>query len=79
MDEARAVLARLERIERLEHVGATARDLLEEVRSLLREAEAWVRAEPGSTERAESALADCRKALLEGALDDRSPSRTLVA
>ena len=79
MDEARAVLARLERIERLEHLGTAAHDLLDEVRSLLREAEAWVRAEPGGTDRAEAALADCREALLDGALGDRSPSRTLVA
>src|SRR5207245_1530660 len=55
MEEARAVLARLERIERLDHAGAPAQDLLEEVRSLLREAEAWVRAEPGGTGRAEAA------------------------
>jgi hypothetical protein len=79
MDEARAVLARLERIDRLEHAGAPAHDLLEEVRSLLREAEAWVRAEPGGTERAEVVLAASHEALLEGELADRRSSRTLVA
>jgi hypothetical protein len=79
MDEARAVLARLERIERLEHIGAPAPDLLEEVRSLLREAEAWVRAEPAETDRAQAALAASHAALLEGALAGRGPSRTLVA
>ena len=79
MEEARTVLARLERIEQLEHAGAPAADLLDEVRSLLREAEAWVRAEPRGTERAETALAASHEALLEGALADRRPSRTLVA
>ena len=79
MDEARAVLARLERIERLEQIGTPAHNLLDEVRSLLREAEAWVRAEPVGTDRAQTALADCREALLDGPLGDRSPSRTLVA
>jgi hypothetical protein len=44
MDEARAVLERLERIDRLERVGTPPGELLEEVRALLTEAEAWVRA-----------------------------------
>jgi hypothetical protein len=79
MDEARAVLARLERIDRLEQAGAPAQDLLEEVRSLLREAEAWVRAEPIATDRAEATLAATHEALLEGELADRRSSRTLVA
>jgi hypothetical protein len=79
MEEARAVLARLERIERLDHAGAPAQDLLEEVRSLLREAEAWVRAEPGGTGRAEAALTASHDALREGEPADRRPSRTLVA
>jgi hypothetical protein len=63
MDEARAVLARLERIEALERAGTPAGALLEEVRSLLDEAEAWVRAEPAGTGRAEGALERCREAL----------------
>ncbi|MBD0328860.1 MAG: hypothetical protein ICV64_02000 [Thermoleophilia bacterium] len=67
MDEARAVLERLRRIELLEREGATAPHLLAEVRALLVEAEAWVRAEPGGTARAEEALDDCRRAL------DRAP------
>ena len=79
MDEARAVLARLERIDRLEQEGAPAQDLLEEVRSLLREAEAWVRTEPGGTDRAEAILGASHEALLEGELADRRSSRTLVA
>jgi hypothetical protein len=63
MDEARAVLARLERIEALEACGAAPPVLLDEVRGLLRDAEAWVRAEPSGTDLAESALERCRKAL----------------
>ena len=63
MDEARAVLERLERIDRLEHVGTPPRELLGEVRALLTEAEAWVRAEPRGTSRAEEALERCNDAL----------------
>jgi hypothetical protein len=65
MDEAAAVLARLERIEELERVGAPPRALLAEVRSLLVEAETWIEAEPGGTERAAAALDSCRAAFEE--------------
>jgi hypothetical protein len=47
VDEARAVLERLERIEELDRGGATRDELLDELRSLLGEAEAWSRAEGG--------------------------------
>ena len=67
MDEARAVLERLRRIELLEREGAATPHLLAELRTLLVEAEAWVRAEGGGTERAERALEGCRSAL------DREP------
>ena len=63
MDEARAVLARLERIEALERAGSPARVMLDEVRALLAEAEDWVRAEPGDTERAAAAVDTCTRAL----------------
>jgi hypothetical protein len=63
MDEARAVLARLERIEALEQTAVPAEVLLEEVRGLLADAEAWVRSEPAGTDLAESALERCREAL----------------
>ena len=63
MDEARKVIERLRRIELLEREQAPARTMLEEVRGLLAEAEAWVRAEPGGTERATEALDRCREAL----------------
>lgn len=41
MEEARAVLARLERIEALEREGAAVPSLLAELRELVREAAAW--------------------------------------
>jgi hypothetical protein len=63
MDAARKVMRRLRRIELLEQECAPAPALLAEVRELLHEAEDWVRAEPGGTERAEEALDRCRSAL----------------
>ena len=62
MDEARAVLRRLRRIETLEREDADPRSLLAEVRALLDEAEAWIAAE-GGAERAEAALARCHEVL----------------
>jgi hypothetical protein len=65
VDQARAVLDRLERIDALRHADAPAGVLLDEVRSLLSEAEAWVEAErPGGA--AEAALDRCRDALVAG-------------
>ena len=63
MDEARTVLARLERIDELEARGAPPGALLTEVRALLAEAEAWVRVEPAGTDLAADALDRCRAAL----------------
>jgi hypothetical protein len=68
MDEARAVLERLGRIEALEREGAPDRSLLAEVRALLVEAEAWLAVESSGAERAESALERCREALAEPAV-----------
>ena len=65
MDEARAVLRRLSRIEALEREGAPARSLLAEVHALLEEAEVWVASERGGTEAAEAALERCHAALAE--------------
>jgi hypothetical protein len=79
MDEARAVLDRLERIERLERAGAAAPVLLEHVRALLTEAEAWVRAERGVADGALNALDRCRAALAGGPEIAQDDSRTLVA
>ena len=61
MDEARAVLARLDRIEALEREGAPPGALLEELRGLVQEAEAWACKEGG--ERAREAVEKCAAAL----------------
>jgi len=61
MDEARAVLARLDRIEALEREGAPPGVLLEELRGLVHEAETWVGLEGG--ERAKKAVDRCASAL----------------
>ena len=47
MDESEAILARLERIEALDGSGASPAELVEELRALLAEAEAWSRREGG--------------------------------
>ena len=52
MDEARAVLARLERIETLDRQGAAAPALLAELRELVREAVEWAEAEDDPEARA---------------------------
>jgi hypothetical protein len=60
MDEARRVLERLERIERLRGDGAPAAILLGEVRALLSEGERWLATErPEGLEAARIALARC--------------------
>ena len=55
MDEARAVLARLERIEALERTRGDPALLLAELHELVTEAEAWARRErdPGALEAAQ--------------------------
>jgi hypothetical protein len=55
MDEARAVLRRLERIEALEREGAHPSAILAELQELVHEAEAWARCE--GDERASTAAA----------------------
>jgi hypothetical protein len=52
MDEARAVLARLERIETLDRQGAAAPALLAELRELVREATEWADVEDDPDARA---------------------------
>ncbi len=47
MDESHAILERLERIEALDRAGVGPTDLVEELRALLVEAEAWSRQEGG--------------------------------
>jgi len=62
VDEARSVIHRLERIEALEREGAGPKQLLAEVRELLREGEAWLETERDGTELAAEALGRCRAA-----------------
>jgi hypothetical protein len=72
MEEARRVLARLERIEALDREQALPGTLLSELRALLAEAEEWARAERTAPETALEAVERCRQ-MLEGT------SRTLLA
>jgi hypothetical protein len=65
MDEARQVLDRLDRIEALDREQAPPADLLDELQALVRDAEAWLRAEP-EPRGAVEALVRCRSALAEG-------------
>jgi hypothetical protein len=64
MEEAEAVLERLGRIEALERAGAAAPELIEELRHLVREAEAWSALEGDA--RTELAVDRCRSALGSG-------------
>jgi hypothetical protein len=78
VDEARRVIRRLERIEALQSSRAPAEALLDEVRQLLREGEAWLAAEHDGARRADggralglhgeaaAALDSCRATLAEG-------------
>jgi hypothetical protein len=64
MDEARRVIERLERIERLRGDGAPAAALLAEVRGLLADGERWLEAErPEGLDDARVALDRCRTGL----------------
>ncbi|HEV3480316.1 MAG TPA: hypothetical protein VG144_12835 [Gaiellaceae bacterium] len=69
MEEARHVLDRLARIEQLEREQAPARELLDELRDLVREAEDWLRAER-EPQGAAAAVARCREAL---AVEEETP------
>jgi hypothetical protein len=62
MEEAQAVLERLERIEALDRANASPHELLVELRALLREAETWTRAEGGDAA-AETAVERLRRSL----------------
>ena len=66
MDEARRVIERLERIEALDRSTASPAQVLDEVRGLLRDAEAWVRIEGGDA--ADDAVIRLREALARDAL-----------
>lgn len=61
MEESEAILRRLDRIESLDREGADPRELLDELRALLAEAEAWAAAE--GDENAGEAVAALRATL----------------
>jgi hypothetical protein len=65
VEQARTVLKRLERIEALRRDQAPAGLLLDEVRALLSEAEAWAEADRVDA-RASAALERCRDVLAAG-------------
>ena len=73
MDEARQVLERLERIDRL-RAGGRRGAILAEVRKLLEEGEAWLAAEPAGTDSAREALDACRLRLASAAGDPPPPA-----
>jgi hypothetical protein len=60
VDEARRVLERLERIERLTDGGGSRQAILAELEKLVEEGEAWLAAEPGGADEARHALERCR-------------------
>jgi hypothetical protein len=61
VDESKAILERLERIELLDREGAAPAELVDELRALLEEAQAWSRAEGGDV--GARAVEDLRRAL----------------
>ncbi len=73
MDEARRVIERLERIERLRAGGGSRLVLLSEVRHLLAEGERWLEAEPSGTERARALVDETRRRL--GPTEEVVPGR----
>jgi hypothetical protein len=73
MDEARRVLERLERIDRLREGGSSRPVLLAEVRGLLSDGERWLAAEPAGTERARALLDESRRRL-EGGEEQAVPT-----
>ena len=66
MEKERAILEGLERIDGLRREDAPAGALLEAVRSLLSDAEEWVRDEPAAPPRAVEAIERSREALATG-------------
>ena len=74
MDEARRVIDRLDRIDRLRVDGAPAAVLLSEVRALLADGERWLATEPAAgLDDARAALDRCRVSL------DTGPREEVVA
>ena len=76
VEKERALLERLDRIDGLRREDAPAEVLLDEVRSLLAEAEDWVRDNPAAPARAAEAIEHSREVLAAG---KRSSNDALVA
>lgn len=72
MDEARQVLERLERIDRLRAGGGRRSAIIAEMRKLLEEGEAWLAAEPAGTAPAREALDACRLRLASEQPEERT-------
>jgi hypothetical protein len=80
MEEARAVLARLERIEALEREGAGVPSLLAELRELVHEAAAWAERERDPQARAAAAaIAEAERGSLRGSHETLLPSASAAA
>ena len=75
VEKERAILEGLERIDGLRREDAPAGVLLDAVRSLLSDAEAWVREDPAVPTSAAAAIERSREALAAG----ESRSRTALA
>jgi hypothetical protein len=75
VETERAILEGLERIDGLRHEDAPAGELLEAVRSLLADAEDWVRQNPAVPPSAVQAIDRSREALAMG----ESRSKTVLA
>jgi hypothetical protein len=67
VDESRAILERLERIEALDRRRAPPAVILAELRALVLEAEAWSRTEGGDT--GQRAVAELRAALVRDMIE----------
>jgi hypothetical protein len=76
MEEARRLLARLERIEALDRRRAAPADLLDELQALLTEAEAWARAEHPVPNEAIDAVDRCRNLLCPPETTRSAPETT---
>jgi hypothetical protein len=80
MEEARAVLARLERIEILEREGAGVPSLLAELRELVREATVWAERERDPRAReAAAAIAEAERDALHGSHETLLPCASALA
>ncbi len=76
MEKESAILERLERIDGLRREDAPAEVLLHEVRSLLVEAEDWLREDPDATGRVAAAIERAHEAVAAGEMRRESALAT---